>query len=513
MSRYLQSFLARVFSIDPRALAAFRVTAGLIILADLAVRATDLHVFYTDAGATPRSLLSDWRFPGLHVLSGSMEWQAGLFILAGLFAVALIVGWHTRVMTILTWYMLASLQSRNFYLLNSGDSLLRMMLFWGMFLPLGNVWSWDAWRKQKQTGISVSLLPIFSVAGACLLFQTCLMYLISAYAKYNEIWREGDALYYTFSYDAYARPLATYMLQYPEVLRWLSVGALALEGFGPVLVLSPWRTKLLRLLVIPGFVALHISIEFTLTVGLFSYASLLAWIPFLPDTFWNFFTPSTERYESPPVSEDELVPPTKRRWQERISDVVCLGTMAYVLLYCYTTTYLPFAKSDLMKQAARPASVLMLTQNWGMFGKPTRDDGWCIAAARLADGSTVDLLRDGAPLNWDKPDRVTKLHPNHRWRKYFRTLVRTDRKKLRSPMSQYLARTWDQNHEENRRVLWLDLYLVKEWTPTPGEPLELRQILLHHERVGAQGAFAEAMSEMNSGSSDAPSADNLPPGL
>lgn len=517
-------WLNKLFSIDLRSLALFRIVAGCIVLADLIVRSNDLSAFYTDSGVIPRALLPTGRFPSMHSLGGSAEWQGALFVVAAMAAISLIVGWHTRLASIMSWYLLASLQTRNLVVLNAGDSLLRMMLFWGMFLPLGAVWSLDA-RRKICAGTSVAFTPFLSVACGCLLLQTCLMYWLSAYFKYNDVWRNGDALYYTFSYDAYARPLATYMLQFPNVLRYLSIGALALEGIGPCLAFSPWKTAWCRLLVIAAFLSLHVSIELTLTVGLFSYASLLAWIPFLPTMFWEKVAPSGTKQlgSSPAVFETtEVTPvpasisvaavPRSSAWRD-LAAVVCLVSMGYVLLYCYSTTSFPGAKSYWVKELARPAATTMFTQNWGMFGKPTRFDGWCIAAARLADGRTVDLLRQGALIDWDKPARVVNIHPNHRWRKYFGQLAREKKEKYYPPLCQYLAREWDATHPAAEQVRWINLYLIKEWTPQPGEPLELQQVLLHRESISEQGAFAEAASEAAAPVEDTGAVGQLPEGL
>jgi len=71
----------RLFGIDPRALAWFRICIGGIVLVDLFDRAADLERHYTDAGVLPRADLarlfgfSRWYW-SLHLLSGSVAGQA-----------------------------------------------------------------------------------------------------------------------------------------------------------------------------------------------------------------------------------------------------------------------------------------------------------------------------------------------------------------------------------------------------------------------------------------------------
>ncbi|MFT5471570.1 MAG: hypothetical protein ACI8UO_006705, partial [Verrucomicrobiales bacterium] len=78
------SWARNVFGIDLRSLALFRISLGAILIADLIVRATDLTMFYTDAGVMPIEQLRHpaWRIC-LHALSGDSGFQAALFVIAG----------------------------------------------------------------------------------------------------------------------------------------------------------------------------------------------------------------------------------------------------------------------------------------------------------------------------------------------------------------------------------------------------------------------------------------------
>ena len=145
-SRAGSTFVA-IFGIDLRTLALYRVCLALIIIMDLVARARDLTAHYSDEGVLPRAaLLGDigqWA-PSLHLISGSPKIQALLFMLAGVVALALLVGYRTRAATILSWLLLLSLQARNPAIMQGGDMLLYLLLFWGIFLPLDARFSVDA---------------------------------------------------------------------------------------------------------------------------------------------------------------------------------------------------------------------------------------------------------------------------------------------------------------------------------------------------------------------------------
>src|SRR5215210_4821337 len=96
--------VTEVFGADLRSLALFRIVLALLVLADLANRATDLSAHYTDAGVLPRTVLveqvlSRWAF-SLNIMNRQPFFQMLLFGVAALAALGLLVGYRTRLMTI-----------------------------------------------------------------------------------------------------------------------------------------------------------------------------------------------------------------------------------------------------------------------------------------------------------------------------------------------------------------------------------------------------------------------------
>ena len=79
----------RVLGADLRALAVLRIGLGVAVLVDLAVRAGDLHAFYTDAGVLSRSdalALFGWlhAWPLCVHMAGGSFWSQVLFFLTHL---------------------------------------------------------------------------------------------------------------------------------------------------------------------------------------------------------------------------------------------------------------------------------------------------------------------------------------------------------------------------------------------------------------------------------------------
>ena len=57
-----------------------------------------------------------------------------------------------------------------------------------------------------------------------------------------------------------------------------------------------------------------------------------------------------------------------------------------------------------------------------MFDEPSGVDTWYVAEAQLRDGSRVDVLKAGAPINEDKPNRLYASFRNHRWKMIYTML-------------------------------------------------------------------------------------------
>ncbi len=142
--------LRSMFGLDLRSLALMRVALAALILWDLALATEHLRAFYTDEGVVPRSLVFGYHYPPfrLHLLSGAASFEGLLFAVEAACAVALLLGWRTRIATVLCFVLLVSRQTRNELVLFGPDLVLRIILFWAVFLPLGERWSLDAVRKR-----------------------------------------------------------------------------------------------------------------------------------------------------------------------------------------------------------------------------------------------------------------------------------------------------------------------------------------------------------------------------
>jgi hypothetical protein len=288
LGRKARAKIVEIFGADLRSLAVLRIVLALLVLADLANRATDLYQHYTDAGVLPRTvlmqeLLSPWVF-SLNLMNGEPYFQALLFGVAALATLGMLVGYRTRLMTFVAWVLLLSIQSRN-PLVNGAESLLlRMLLFWGMLLPLGAYWSVD----RARSALPRPSPRFLSLATFGLFLQIAFVYWFTAALKSGPEWRvDHTALYYVLSLDQIATPFGHYLLNFPGLLQVLTLGTVALEALGPLLLFCPIFTGPVRTGAALAFMSLHFGIWLTMDIGIFPWISAFCMVCFFPTWFWD----------------------------------------------------------------------------------------------------------------------------------------------------------------------------------------------------------------------------------
>jgi hypothetical protein len=276
--------LREFFSLDVRSLAVFRIGLGLCLISDWLDRVPDLRAHYSDAGIVPRAALTD---PGpitIHFFSGEPWFQGLLVAVALVFAVALLVGYRTPLACLLSWFMLLSVHARGPELMQGGDNLLRLLLFWGIFLPLGASYALDA-AEPEQRPPGPRVLTVGSVA---LILQIVQVYLFASAHKWAPEWRDqGTAVYHALQIDYFTTRTGRFLLNYPQALRWLSYSTVYLEALGPVLLFLPFSPALMRLIAIGSFLLFHAGLAITIELGNFPWVCGVAWLALLPTAFWD----------------------------------------------------------------------------------------------------------------------------------------------------------------------------------------------------------------------------------
>jgi hypothetical protein len=456
-STRLQQRLRRRVAVDTRALAVVRVALGGLLLADLLLRSRHLVAFYTDSGVLPRTMwqttFASYQFLSLHGLWGSAAVQALLFGLAGIAAVAVLAGYRTRLAILCSLLLLVSLQARNPLVLNSGDTLLRRLLFWGLFLPLGERLAVDATESEARTEVA-------NLATTLLLGQTVFVYVSNAVLKFRgHAWRSGDAVRRVFGLDQFTVLAGDALATVTPVLVAVDYLWLALLVTSPLLLVLTGRS---RTLLVGTFVAAHVSMALTLGIGLFPLVSIVGLLPFLPAHVWDRVWPTTR----PSLGNHTDRAP---RGPERPS----LGRLRRPLLAALLVVMVVSNAATIGVVPVDDAPVP--EQSWDMFAPaPPGVDGWFVAPATTASGQQVDAFT-GAKLRWDRPPDLAETYPSTRWRKYLMGLRGDGREPFRAALAASLCRRWNDRHDDGvdevRLVFVAEPTRLGEPDPRQREPL------------------------------------------
>lgn len=257
-----------------------------------------------------------------------------MLLLAGMFA----SGLHTRIVSVALWIMMVSLHNRNELVLDCGDRFLCCALFWCMFLPLGARFSLDAAlhnahdvrlrepgrradasadrlsapshfehssarRRKKaqrssdsgaldappeQHSVATHSRTYCGVGSVALVLQFALFYWQSTRLKWAEReWRDGTALYYAFSLDHIATPMAVFALRSAAFTGLLTRLFLYAELALSVLPLAPLFNASARVLAVALCLFLHAVFALLLDLGSWAWVPPCVALALLPSRWWR----------------------------------------------------------------------------------------------------------------------------------------------------------------------------------------------------------------------------------
>jgi hypothetical protein len=465
----------KYLSFDLRALALMRVAVSVVVLLDLAIRCGDLEAFYSDTGAVPLSMLfqHSWNdyFISIHAISGMWQVQLVLFLLAMFFAVMLFLGYRTRLFTLLSWFMMLSLHNRNSLILQGGDDLLRMVLFWAIFIPWGNRYSCDA-LLSRQTPPALNFR---SVATIAYLLQLCYIYTGSALLKGDEWNSSYTAMYYVYGLNQVAYPFTEYVFYYPELLKKLTFVAYYFELLVPFLFFIPFKHQWFRFLGVAFIILFHALNASTLFIGLFPLIGMATCLGMLPAMVMNRFDSIAVTLKRHVSGSFYIIAKTLRTvvpWRENAARDLPVLTNVRTALLIFLTVFvfdwnfsnLSFIQSKLSDSLRPVGYILRLDQNWGMFAPGVfKDDGWYVMEGITEKEERFDIFRNGKRTDYRKPASITAMFKNDRWRKYTENLILSYNAFMRGYFCNYYRRVWNESHED-QKIKTLQIIYMSEFT-------------------------------------------------
>lgn len=291
-----RTLLSRAFlQIDRRVLALFRIWFSFALLLELGRRAVHTTTLFSNAGVLPNHFVqyAPQAKPQFSIFLPFSEPDEVRFAFActALVYVLFGLGFHTRVMSVLAFFCAFSLNTRILFLEDGGCAATSIMAAWACFLPLGDRFSIDAWRKGVRAELegrpisrSETTAPFVSIVVFGLVLQFALIYFFNALHKKGLTWRQGTAVHYVLWQNRLNTPFAVWFRMHePSFFSPLmSYGTLFLEAALPALALSPYHRVKARTVAVLAAISLHLGIALTMTLGPFSYAMIALDILLLP---------------------------------------------------------------------------------------------------------------------------------------------------------------------------------------------------------------------------------------
>lgn len=259
-------------------LAVVRIAYAAVVLTWCALISFDILAFFSTEGLLAERVSSGpWTWSLLDIFSSDPAVLA-LFALLVMAACCVLVGFHTRLATLMTFVLLISFERRNLVVLNSADTLLRLFGLYLVFAPAGAALSVDRWRSAphrfwefpERAAWALRLVQI----------QVSVMYLFTVWLKvHGETWNNGTAISYALRVMEVVRfNIPAWITQSALLSSVLTYATLAIEL---ALALLIWNRRA-RPWVIAAGVVLHLSILGFIRVGLFSVTVFVGYLAFVP---------------------------------------------------------------------------------------------------------------------------------------------------------------------------------------------------------------------------------------
>ncbi len=491
--RWTRRRIVNRLAIDTRSLAVFRILLGGLIIGDLLSRSRNFHFYYTDDGVVTQELAQWWTSDAFSIFyyTSNSSLIALLFAIHGLVALQLIVGYKTRLATIVSFLFVISLDHHNPLVLSYADTLFRLLFFWAIFLPLGERWSVDAVHRARDVRTN-----FVGIAGLFAMSQMIMMYSINGMHKFpSDLWQTGEGTPLVMGIDEMTYLLGDTLREVPFLLELGGRLWFYLLLASPLLLLlsGRWRLPLVAL-----FMGGHASFALSVRIGAFAYVAFTGLVLFVQTSFWEDAKAALGRLG---VDSDRLYPSKQRqrlladpfpnytldseRNKHRKQDLYHL-TMGLVTVGIVVTVaaialsyggiihdevpddeeriYYTVENTPVVEQIDSAANHFNIDQpSWSIFAgpDPRTSDRYYVFAAKTADGEELDIYFD-RELSYERPyQQLQNQHDTYRMRFYMNSIRRaSDFNDAPDLLVSHLCDTWKEDHDTE--ITHLNMYTVRE---------------------------------------------------
>jgi hypothetical protein len=257
----------------------FRILVGLLSLAYFLRTLVEAVTF-----SGPDGLIDHQLSQRIFGFTGGGLFRAGMpvaafqlvFLVAALASCALILGYRVKFAAAIAYAIAVMSYRWNFLVMYVDDSIMHLMLWWLLLLPVGRTLILSDWLAHR--GAAWQRWKEETVAGANLRFFLCnlaLMYLVAGLWKWNSpMWREGTALYAVLKLPISRAP-DFWGPQHLPMLRIANWFFLVLEPLLALIVIFPKRS-FGKYVLLASLLSFHLGIIVTVGLPVANFGCLAA---------------------------------------------------------------------------------------------------------------------------------------------------------------------------------------------------------------------------------------------
>lgn len=270
---------------SPLPVAVFRIFYGLLVLIHGLLLIPDMYVWFGVRGALSYQSVVDWAnhlvtLNILNIFPGSDQWMVCVIAILMLSAIALMLGFKSRIASAIVFICLTSLYHRNPFIYNSGDTYMRVASFWLIFADSGAMLSLDNVLKRRS---SPKLQPTSSPQVSMWPLRLLQIHLVGVYCHtyfrkvVGDVWINGEAVYYSSRIEDLYRLPIPFIFDNMLMCQILTYGTLIIEFSLFTLI---W-IKELRYWLLVGATIMHLVIEYHMNIPEFEWWMIASYILFV----------------------------------------------------------------------------------------------------------------------------------------------------------------------------------------------------------------------------------------
>lgn len=276
---------------SPVTLGLYRILLGTLAFVNFVMIGAFWEDWFSERGYIPAALgqvyfypwietgIGGTSLPRINLLNGVTDPRITIpfYVISTLAALTTALGLWTRVSTIVLALGVVSIQHRNGAILHGGDTVLRVMVLYLALSPCGKACSLDRLIGIWKGRISPDPVTVSLWTQRLITFNVALVYFTTVWLKYfGGYWRTGIATYFPARLAEFFRfPVPKFVNDLPFVYI-TTYGTLFVEFAMATLVFF----RPLRKYAIAGGIGMHLYIEYSMNIPLFSFLMISAYICF-----------------------------------------------------------------------------------------------------------------------------------------------------------------------------------------------------------------------------------------